>query len=132
MKLKDEKKVLFITTKNIDYIRNVQEIRLLKEKYKDVKIIYSKSKNYFIRILMVNFKILFLNKKYFDIIFIGFLPQLIIPLLYKSKNSEQSIIIDFFISLYDTLVNDRKKSKKYFNFSKNFKENRYECIEKGR
>ena len=106
-----EKKVVFVTTKNIDYIRNVQEIKLLKEKYSEVKLIYSKSKNYYIRILLANLKLLFLNKRKFDIIFIGFLPQLIFPFLYKRKKRKQMIVIDFFVSLYDTLVNDRKKVK---------------------
>ena len=115
---KKNKKVLFVTTKNIDYIRNVQEIKLLNEKYKEVKIIYSKSKNYYIRILVVNFKLFFLNKKKFDIIFIGFLPQLIIPFLYKKRKQKQIIIIDFFISIYDTLVNDRKKIKQNTIMSK--------------
>lgn len=115
---KENKKVLFVTTKNIDYIRNVQEIKLLNEKYKEVKIIYSKSKNYYIRILVVNFKLFFLNKKKFDIIFIGFLPQLIIPFLYKKRKQKQIIIIDFFISIYDTLVNDRKKVKQNTIMSK--------------
>ena len=115
---KKNKKVLFVTTKNIDYIRNVQEIKLLNEKYKEVKIIYSKSKNYYIRILVVNLKLFFLNKKKFDIIFIGFLPQLIIPFLYKKRKQKQIIIIDFFISIYDTLVNDRKKIKQNTIMSK--------------
>ena len=118
MMQKENKKVLFVTTKNIDYIRNVQEIKLLNEKYKEVKIIYSKSKNYYIRILVVNLKLFFLNKKKFDIIFIGFLPQLIIPFLYKKRKQKQIIIIDFFISIYDTLVNDRKKIKQNTIMSK--------------
>ena len=118
MMQKENKKILFVTTKNIDYIRNVQEIKLLNEKYKEVKIIYSKSKNYYIRILVVNFKLFFLNKKKFDIIFIGFLPQLIIPFLYKKRKQKQIIIIDFFISIYDTLVNDRKKIKQNTIMSK--------------
>ena len=118
MMQKENKKVLFVTTKNIDYIRNVQEIKLLNEKYKEVKIIYSKSKNYYIRILIVNLKLFFLNKKKFDIIFIGFLPQLIIPFLYKKRKQKQIIIIDFFIRKYDTLVNDRKKIKQNTIMSK--------------
>lgn len=35
-----EKKVVFVTTKNIDYIRNVQEIKILKEKYSEVKLFH--------------------------------------------------------------------------------------------
>ena len=120
----------FNITKNINYIRNVQEIKILKEKYNEVKIIYSKSKNYLIRILIVNLKMLILNKKYFDIIFIGFLPQLILPFLYNKKNKKQIIVIDFFISLYDTLVNDRKKVKQNSIISKILKKIDEKTLEK--
>ena len=128
--MEQTKKVLFVTTKNINYIRNVQEIKILKEKYNEVKIIYSKSKNYLIRILIVNLKMLILNKKYFDIIFIGFLPQLILPFLYNKKNKKQIIVIDFFISLYDTLVNDRKKVKQNSIISKILKKIDEKTLEK--
>lgn len=42
----------------------------------------------------------------FDLVWIGFAPQLIFPLFWKFK--KKTIIIDFFISLYDTLCYDRK------------------------
>ncbi len=99
------KKVLFITTKNIDYIRNIQEIRILKNESASVDIIYSGKKSYIERIIEIWWKLLFLNKNY-DVIFIGFAPQLLAPFFPKFK--KQKIIIDFFISVYDTLVNDRK------------------------
>jgi len=107
----ENKKVLYVTTKNIDYIRNVQIIKMLKNKYKDVKVLYSKRKNYYLRIIEVNLKMILENKSKYDIIFVGFLPQLIFSFLYKKKNKEQIFIIDFIISLYNTLVFDRKKVK---------------------
>lgn len=73
---------------------------------------------------------LILNKKYFDIIFIGFLPQLILPFLYNKKNKKQIIVIDFFISLYDTLVNDRKKVKQNSIISKILKKIDEKTLEK--
>ena len=48
-----DKKVLFVTTKNIDYIRNTQEIRILNENSASVDILYSEKKNYLFRILHV-------------------------------------------------------------------------------
>lgn len=107
------KKVLYVTTKNIDYIRNVQIIKILKNKYSDVKIIYSKRKNYYLRIIEVNLKMIMEKKSRYDIICVGFLPQLICSFLYNKKNKNQIFIIDFIISLYNTLVFDRKiiKSK---------------------
>lgn len=104
------KKVLFITTKNIDYIRNNQEIGIIRENAKSVEMIYSQQKNYFFRVLDVWYQMKKNVIKRQDIIFIGFAPQLIIPFVgYKLKKS--TIIIDFFISVYDTLICDRKKFK---------------------
>lgn len=45
-----------------------------------------------------------------DIVFIGFAPQFILP-FFKWKFDKKVIIIDFFISVYDTLIHDRKKFK---------------------
>ena len=110
--------VLYVTTKNIDYIRNVQIINKLKKQYSNVKILYSKRKNYYLRILEVNFKLFLENRSNYDIICFGFLPQLIFSFLYRKKNTEQTIIIDFIISLYNTLVFDRKRVKEKSIFGK--------------
>ena len=105
------KRVLFITTKNIDYIRNTQEIKLLKQHAKSYELIYSEHKNYILRIVDVWKKIRKKSVERNEVMFLGFAPQLIIPFLgYKFK--EKLVIIDFFISMYDTLVYDRKKFRK--------------------
>lgn len=109
MKKMKNKKVLYVTTKNIDYIRNVQIIKKLQNEYDDLKIIYSKRKNYYLRIIEVNIKMMFEKRNKYDMIFAGFLPQLLFSFLYKKKKSNQIIAIDFIISLYNTLVFDRKK-----------------------
>lgn len=101
------KKILFITTKNIDYIRNSQEISILEEKAQSVSQIYSNKNSYAGRLVEIYKRLLFCSVSTFDIIFIGFAPQLILPFMRKFK--KQKVIIDFFISIYDTLVNDRKK-----------------------
>ena len=105
MKYVDERRVLFITTKNINYIRNVQEIKILESKAHTVKKVYSDRKNY-----IVWLKLLACKSSDFDCVFIGFSPQLIFPFFWKFR--KKKIIIDFFISVYDTFVNDRKKIKK--------------------
>ncbi|SFC26847.1 glycosyltransferase family 4 protein [Butyrivibrio sp. YAB3001] len=114
------KKVLFITTKNIDYIRNTQEIRILKENADELKIIHSVKKNYALRIIDVWGQILKSRRKRAssgstiqdcDVIFIGFAPQLVLPFLGRKFKGKQ-IIIDFFISVYDTLICDRKLFRK--------------------
>lgn len=112
-----DKKVLFITTKNLDYIRNTQEINIIKENSKEYKIIGSKEKSYPKRIISVYWNILKTSMKNFDLVFIGFAPQLILP-IWNFKLKKKKIIIDFFISMYDTLVFDRKKIKENSIFAK--------------
>jgi len=105
------KKTLFITTKNLDYLRNTQEINLLKSQNREVTMIASLSKSYPKRLLTV-YKKLFTEKiDQYDTIFIGFAPQLVLPFWYW-KLKKKPITIDFFISMYDTFVFDRKKFKK--------------------
>lgn len=102
------KKILFITTKNLDYIRNVQEINVIKKQSSSYKIVGSFSKSYLKRICDVYIRLLLLNISNFDMVFIGFAPQLILPIfIFKFKHKK--IVIDFFISLFDTFVDDRKK-----------------------
>lgn len=106
---KTEEKILFITTKNLDYIRNVQEIKLVKRKDPGAVIIGSYHKSYFLRLLKVWIQILFTDLKKFDIVWIGFAPQLVLPLFWKFR--KKKVVIDFFISFYDTLCFDRRLVK---------------------
>jgi glycosyltransferase involved in cell wall biosynthesis len=104
------KKVLFITTKNVDYIRNTQEIEDLRQAAQSVEIIGCKDKSYISRLLKIYIKLLTMSVNSYDIVFIGFSPQLILPFFYF-KFKRKLIVEDFFISLYDTIINDRKKFK---------------------
>lgn len=104
------KRVLFITTKNIDYIRNTQEVRILEKNAESVKLLHSTKKKYIGRILEIWIRLFFMSVQEIDVIFIGFAPQLILP-FFKWKMRNKTVIIDFFISIYDTLVHDRKKFK---------------------
>lgn len=104
------KRILFITTKNLDYIRNVQEINLIKLHAKQYTIIGSHHSSYFIRLFHVYTALFFTKMSSYDTVFVGFAPQLVLPFFHwKFKN--KLIIEDFFISLYDTLFCDRKKCK---------------------
>ncbi len=108
--LLQKKKVLFVTTKNLSYIRNTQEINLIKENADSYTIIGSSHKSYMIRLIKVYSKLLLISPDQYDIIFLGFAPQLVLPLFWhRFKKSNASIIVDFFISLFDTLCCDRKK-----------------------
>ena len=101
------KKVLFISTKNRDYLRNVQEIRLLEEHAAAVTVIAEPDKSYAKRLMKVWPKILKAKVKEYDLVFVGFAPQLVLPFFRKLR--KKPVIEDFFISLYDTMVQDRKK-----------------------
>lgn len=110
--LVEAKRVLFITTKNIDYIRNTQELQLLEDSASSVEQIYSISKSYVKRILDVWKNVLQYKMSKTDIVFVGFSPQLLLPFFLLGKFSEKTVIIDFFVSVYDTFVNDRQKFRK--------------------
>lgn len=103
-----QKTVLFITTKNEDYIRNNQEIKSIEKNAKSIIKIYSDKGNYLFRIFDIYVQIIKLNIKNIDEIFIGFAPQLILPFM-NHKFRKKYITIDFFISVYDTFVDDRKR-----------------------
>lgn len=105
-----KKKVLFITTKNLDYLRNVQELEILKEKSEYVDVIGSSAKSYVKRLFYVYRKLFFQKCSSYDLIFIGFAPQLILP-TFGWKFRHNKVVIDFFISVYDTMIFDRKKWK---------------------
>ena len=109
---------LFITTKNLDYIRNTQEIELLTKECGGCRpdIIASSAGKYPARMAHVIRKLITCRFSDYDEIFVGFAPQLIIPFFEgkfrRYRNDGGKVTIDFFISVYDTLVNDRKKIKK--------------------
>lgn len=104
------KRVLFLATKNRDYIRISQEIQLLEQYSESVRIISFSDRQYWKRLLKVIWQLLFLNTRQFDLIYISFMPQMLVPFFaWKWKN--KVVVTDFFISIYDTLVFDRKKIK---------------------
>ena len=104
------KKVLYIATKNFDYIRISQEMGLIKKYSQSTDLVISDKKNYFHRCLDIYLKLLFTNVDKYDIVFVGFMAQMIILPFYW-KIHRKIIIVDFFISVYDTLVFDRKVIK---------------------
>ena len=101
------KKVLFITTKNLDYIRNSQELELLEDSAGELEVIGSNSHSYPKRLLHVYSKLITTKVADFDIAFVGFAPQLVLP-FFKGKFKKVRVITDFFISVYDTICFDRK------------------------
>lgn len=103
-----QKDVLFITTKNLSYIRNVQEISLIKSYAKTYHIIGSNSSKYIFRLISIVAQLLRADRNKYSVCFVGFAPQLILPFIRK-KLKNKLVIQDFFISLYDTFCLDRQK-----------------------
>ena len=101
------RKVLFVSTKNLDYLRNTQEIRMLKKYAKEVKVIAYPDQGYAKRLVKVYSTLMKTKIRDFDMSFIGFAPQLTLPFFRRLR--KKPVIEDFFISLYDTFVQDRKK-----------------------
>lgn len=79
---------LFITTKNLDYIRNTQEIELLTKECGGCRpdIIASSAGKYPARMAHVIRKLITCRFSDYDEIFVGFAPQLIIPFLKESSD----------------------------------------------
>lgn len=107
VQLVENKKVLFVTTKNIDYIRNSQELKILNKYAACVETLYSKKKNNPLRIVEIWLRLHKKRVEWADIVFIGFEPQFVTPFK-KNVLKGKTIIADFFISVYDTLIWDRK------------------------
>lgn len=104
------KKVLYIATKNSDYIRISQEMKLISENASECKFIVSEKKGYVKRCFDVFTKTIGVKAKDYDVVFISFMAQMIVP-FFKMKFRNNTRIVDFFISMFDTLVDDRKKFK---------------------
>jgi glycosyltransferase involved in cell wall biosynthesis len=104
------KRVLYIATKNLDYLRIQQEINLIRESAASLTVLGSNEKKYAARLKHVLPGLFRVKKKDYDVVFIGFLPQILLPFfsfLFRGKY----IIIDFFISMYDTMAFDRQRFK---------------------
>ncbi len=104
------KDILFVSTKDKGYIRNQQEVKLLKSNARSCHEVVFSDKSYLKRILKVYFACIKGDWKQAGVVYVGFAPQLLLPFL-KKWMREKYVAIDFFISLYDTFVCDRKYFK---------------------
>ena len=103
-----DRHVLFITTKNVDYIRNTQEIAALQAVAASVTVLGGAGSRYLPRLLRVFLRLALMPLRRFDAVFVGFAPQLVLP-VFARRFRGMLVAEDFFISLYDTLVCDRRK-----------------------
>lgn len=105
------KNVIYITVKNLDYIRTSQIQRLLLDNTGKFTIYSSEKNNLLLRTIEIKRKIKYIDISGYEVIIAGFLPQLIwndIKKLLKKAKMKPVIIAEMFLSLYDTIVCDRK------------------------
>jgi glycosyltransferase involved in cell wall biosynthesis len=98
-------RILFTCGREPTYPRNVQLISGFEQFY-NVTTITDTSKSYIARYLKIISKCLFLSWNHFDLIVVGFLGQPLVPFI--RFFTRKPILLDAFISLYDTLCFDRK------------------------
>lgn len=87
IELVKNKKVLFVATKNKDYIRITQEIKIVEANALQYDILSYTDKKYFIRFLKVVCNLLFKSAKKYDVVIVSFMPQMIMPFL--EENSQK-------------------------------------------
>lgn len=100
-------KVLFISGESRFYTRNAVILKGLKENGVDIIECTSSAKSYLFRYLISIYKYILNSNKDFDVIFIGFFGQPLVPLM--KILSRKPIVLDAFLSAYDTMCFDRKK-----------------------
>ena len=103
------KNVVYITVKNEDYIRTSQIKWILTENAKKFRIYSSEKGNPLTRAIDIRKKLRSISFEGVDVVIAGFLPQLIWKDLVKHTLGTGIIVIaEMFISLYDTVVLDRR------------------------
>ena len=102
-------KILFISGRESTYTRNSVILKGLKANGVDIIECTDSSKSYFLRYPKVLLQFILKIQENFDIIFIGFLGQPLVPIINKLSN--KPIVFDAFLSTYDTMCYDRKKLK---------------------
>ena len=99
-------KMLFLAGREPSYVRNAMMIKCLDELGVDILDCTDSSASYPARYLFVMGKFLSRKKEYFDCVFVGFFGQPLVPLI--RLFTDKPIILDAFLSAYDTFCFDRK------------------------
>ena len=103
------KNVVYITVKNEDYIRTSQIKWILTENAKKFRIYSSEKGNPLTRAIDIRKKLRSISFEGVDVVIAGFLPQFIWKDLIKHTLGTGIIVIaEMFLSLYDTVVLDRR------------------------
>ena len=98
--------ILFISGREPDYTRNAVILKGLRKNGINVIECTDSSKSYMSRYPKVLTKFIYKKKTDFDLIFVGFFGQPLVPIV--KGLSSKPIIFDAFLSAYDTMCFDRK------------------------
>ena len=101
--------VCFLAGREPSYTRNAVILRGLREQGIKIVECTDYSGSYFLRYPNVLRKFVLTRKRELDLIFIGFLGQPLVPIIKRLTN--KPIILDAFLSTYDTMCFDRKRFK---------------------
>ena len=104
------KNVVYITVKNEDYIRTKQIKRILSENAGGFAVYSSEKGNPISRALDIKKRLRKISFEGVDVVIVGFLPQLIWRNVTDklSGNSDVVLVAEMFLSVFDTVVLDRK------------------------
>lgn len=99
--------ILFVSGREAMYMRNTVILKGLRENGIRIVECTSSSNFYLLRYPNVLKKFILSRKKDIDLIFVGYFGQPLVPIVEKLSN--KPIILDAFLSTYDTMCFDRKK-----------------------
>lgn len=102
-------RIVFISGRESTYTRNSVILKGLKSNGIEVIDCTDSSSSYILRYPKVLLKFILRKGEDFDLIFVGFLGQPLVPII--KKLSRKPIIFDAYLSIYDTMCFDRKKIK---------------------
>src|SRR5687768_7670799 len=102
--------VLYAALREPSYVRNLVTLRALGNAGLDVVQCTSRRRSYPLRIIEVAARLMWAAAtRRFDVVVLGFLAQPLVPLV--RLLTRKPLVIDGFISVYDTLCFDRQKFK---------------------
>ena len=110
LNLLNGKNVVYITVKNEDYIRTKQIKSILSENAGNFAVCSSEKGNPISRALDIRKKLRDISFEGVDVMIVGFLPQLIWRNITDrvAGNSDITLVAEMFLSVFDTVVMDRK------------------------
>jgi glycosyltransferase involved in cell wall biosynthesis len=102
-------KILFIPGREPTYVRNAIIYKALQKNGAEILDCSDSSACYPTRYVKVLSKFILKRKNNFDLVFVGFFGQPLVPII--KKLTSKPIILDAFLSAYDTMCFDRKRFK---------------------